>query len=286
MAAKGVSMTRIGIMQGRMVPPENNQIQCFPRLRWRDEFALAAEAGLDCIEWIYDLYGADVNPIMTDEGIEEMWGLSSEHGVRIYSICADYFMDKPLVRATPAETGERLMTLFRLMGRGKLLGAHRIVLPFVDASRIEKDKDFDDVVSVLNTALPVADETGVEIHLETSLPPEQFAKLLGRVDHPMIKANYDSGNSSSLGYNVHEEFSAYGKRVGSVHIKDRVLGGGTVPLGTGNADLKGLFECLKEVGYHGDFILQVARDEPGDEVAWARQNREFVEGYLSYASLR
>ncbi len=65
-------MTHIGIMQGRLVPPTDNRIQCFPRERWADEFALASQAGLDCIEWIYDLYGADVNPLATDAGVEKL----------------------------------------------------------------------------------------------------------------------------------------------------------------------------------------------------------------------
>ena len=69
-------MTHIGIMQGRMVPPTDNRIQCFPRERWADEFELAAQAGLDCIEWIYDLYGADVNPLATDSGLEKLRDLS------------------------------------------------------------------------------------------------------------------------------------------------------------------------------------------------------------------
>jgi hexulose-6-phosphate isomerase len=98
--------------------------------------------------------------------------------------------------------------------------------------------------------------------------------------HPSIKVNYDSGNSSSLGYRPAEEFAAYGKRVGSVHIKDRVCGGGTVPLGEGDADFPALFEALRRVEYRGDFILQVARGPEGDEVAWARTNRAFVEHYL------
>jgi len=38
---------KLGIMQGRLVPPEAQRFQCFPRQRWRDEFALAAAAGLD-----------------------------------------------------------------------------------------------------------------------------------------------------------------------------------------------------------------------------------------------
>ncbi len=36
-------------------------------------------------------------------GIEQMKLLSEQHGVQVLSLCADYFMDKPLVRANPAE---------------------------------------------------------------------------------------------------------------------------------------------------------------------------------------
>ena len=64
--------------------------------------------------------------------------------------------------------------------------------------------------------------------------------------------------------------------MGSVHIKDRLLGGGTVAPGTGDADFPALAESLRKVAYKGDFILQVARGTSGDEVAWAKQNREFV----------
>ena len=92
----------------------------------------------------------------------------------------------------------------------------------------------------------------------------------------MLKVNYDSGNSASLGYSPAEEFAAYGERVGSVHVKDRILGGSTVPLGTGNADFEVLSRCLNEIGYAGDFILQVARGTTGQEVDWALQNRDFV----------
>jgi hexulose-6-phosphate isomerase len=96
-------------------------------------------------------------------------------------------------------------------------------------------------------------------------------------------ANYDSGNSASLGYAPRAEFAAYGHRIGSVHIKDRVRGGGTVALGTGDADFQALFESLESVGYARDFILQVAREEPGDEVAWASRNLAWLTGRLKTA---
>ena len=269
-------MTHIGIMQGRLVPPTNNRFQCFPRERWADEFVLASQAGLDCIEWIYDLYGADVNPLVTDAGVERLKELSRQHKVNVLSICADYFMDRPLVRASQMELDDRIKTFYWLLERGRLLGINRMVIPFVDASRIDTQTEFEGVVTLLNRLVQEAGKTGIEIHLETSLDPARFAELLAHLPHPLIKVNYDSGNSSSLGYSPREEFASYGKRVGSVHIKDRLLGASTVPLGTGDADFPALAESLRKVSYQGDFILQVARGTSGDEVAWAKQNREFV----------
>jgi L-ribulose-5-phosphate 3-epimerase len=276
-------MTQIGIMQGRLVPPTDNRIQCFPRERWADELVLARQAGLDCIEWIYDLYGADVNPLATDGGVKKLKELSQQHNVKILSICADYFMDKPLVRASQAELEDRMHTFTWLMECGRLIGINRMVVPFVDASRIETQAEFDGVVRLLNRLLRETEATGIEIHLETSLNPARFAELLAHLPHPLLKANYDSGNSSSLGYAPGEEFAAYGERVGSVHIKDRLLGAGTVPLGTGDANFAALAEELGKVAYKGDFILQAARGASGDEVAWAKQNREFVIKHFCYS---
>jgi L-ribulose-5-phosphate 3-epimerase len=269
-------MNLIGIMQGRLLPPTDNRIQCFPRQNWADEYELGAKAGIDCIEWIYDFFGADVNPIATDAGIAQMKTLSKNSGVQVLSICADYFMERPLVRASAGEMAERLAMFDWLLGRGHLLGVNRMIVPFVDASRIETEAEFEGVIETLQRILPMVERVNIEIHLETSLPPARFASLLGCLPHPLLKANYDSGNSSSLGYKPHEEFAAYGNRVGSVHIKDRLLGGSTVAPGTGDADFPALAESLKVVSYSGDFILQVARGAVGDEVNWIRQNREFV----------
>jgi hexulose-6-phosphate isomerase len=279
-------MTRLGIMQGRLVPPEDGRFQCFPREHWADEFPLAAQAQLDCIEWIYDEFGADVNPIATDEGVEAMLRLADTHGVRVASLCADYFMDRPLVRAQDAELQERMQVLHWLMDRGRRLGIERIVLPFVDASRIDTKVELEQVASTLEGAVRMAEESRIEIHIESSLDPAGFVELLSRLPSEHVRVNYDAGNSASLGYDPRQEFLAYGDRVGSVHIKDRVKGGGTVPLGTGDADLPAVFDCLCQLDYAGDLILQVARGDPGLEVDWAVQNRAFVLDQRARASAR
>ena len=270
-------MTKIGIMQGRLVPPEPERFQAFPRDHWADEFAFAVQVPLSYIEWIYDLYGADVNPLTND--VHLLQSIASETGVEVRALCADYFMDLPFLRCTESECQERLDLLHRLLRLARDVGIQRVVLPFVDASKIETHEDYRTVIRVLEAMLPAARETGVELHLETALAPVDFVHLLDQVPSSLIKVNYDSGNSSSLGFVPAEDFAAYGERIGSVHIKDRVRGGGTVPLGAGDADFAAVFAGMEKVGYKGDITLQVARSEPGQEVTWARSNREFVARY-------
>jgi L-ribulose-5-phosphate 3-epimerase len=276
-------MPFFAIMQGRLVPPEGGRFQSFPRERWRDEFVLAAQAHLNAIEWIFDVYGEDVNPLISDEGIAEVLALSQQTGITVRSLCADYFMDNPLLRTSEAERRQLIQKMEWLLARCKYLGIGRIVIPFVDSSRIESPDEAAEVISILQTILPAAEINGVELHLETSLGPKAFAALLEGCPHPLVRANYDSGNSASLGYRVSEEFAAYGHRIGSVHIKDRRIGGGTVPLGTGDADLPGLFHELAALHYCGDYVLQIARSEPGQELPWIAQNLSFVAGQIETA---
>ena len=276
-------MMRIAVMQGRLLPPSDGCFQCFPRKHWREEFPLAAEAGLDAIEWIYDSPGESDNPLGSDDGLAEMLRQSEKCNIAVVSVCADYFMECPLVKAGPAEQEERTNKLLWLLDRCKLAGIRRVVLPFVDNSKIDGDAEEAQVVEVLRRVLGPAEKANVELHLETSLDPKRFASLLAKLPHPYLKANYDSGNSASLGYDVRDELAAYGGRIGSVHIKDRIRGGGTVPLGTGNANIPLLLSQLFRLGYKGDFVMQIARGDAGKELHWIRHNRELVTSHLQAA---
>lgn len=274
-------MSVIGIMQGRLSPPSEGRIQSFPRETWRDEFPAASAAGLDFIEWIHDEYGLGANPIQTAAGRAEMKALAVETGVAVPSICADLFMERPLLKCALDEQAVRLGDLKELFEWGRDIGVRYIVLPFVDASRMESAQEIDAFVAMMHEhILPMSEASGIEAHLETSLPPSDVAGIARRITHNLFKINYDSGNSSSLGYNPRNEFAAYGSRIGSFHIKDRINGGTTVPLGTGDANFVTLRECLQEIGYRRSFVMQVARGEAGHEIELARANRHFAEEHV------
>ena len=251
-------------MQGRLLPPEGERIQAFPRSRWHEEFPLAREAGIRGIEWIYETYGEQENPLLDAAGQERLRQVAARCGVVVRSLCADWFMERPLAR-DPSNGAGRMRRLARAAAA---VGIERVVVPCVDASRLRGAADVDSLVRAVEDSLPAFETAGVELHLETDLGPDSFAGLLERLEHPLVRANYDTGNSAALDYEPRDEWSAYGDRIGSVHVKDRVRGGGTVPLGEGDADLETVFDLLAARGWTRPVVLQVARGRASDEVGW------------------
>lgn len=259
-------------MQGRLLPPEGGRIQSFPAAHWREEFPLAAACGLDRIEWIVDHPDWEANPLMSAPGRSEISALAESTGVRVRSACADLFMPTPLHSCSGLERERREEWLARIVAASGAMGLEHVDVPFVDASAIPDERAFDEVAQVFRRAGPRAADAGLLLCLETSLPPARFRDLLEAVDHPAVRANHDIGNSASLGWPAAEEFAAIGRWVSCVHIKDRVRGGTTVPLGKGDADFPAAFAALKACGYPGHFVMQVARGPVGDEAAWVKAN--------------
>jgi L-ribulose-5-phosphate 3-epimerase len=275
---------KIGVMQGRLSPPEAGRFQAFPCHSWRNEFERAREVGFSYIEWIHDDHGRDANPIFSESGLAELDALKQRHGIATPALCCDWFMEFPLIRCRDSERHERERHLWSLFPIAQRIDARRMVLPFVDNARMATAEEQRSVMEILLRTLPLAERHRVEIHLETDLDPHSFSKFLDRIEHPLLKVNWDSGNSSGLGYVASEEFAAYGTRIGSIHIKDRYRSpeGGieTRPLGTGSADFDDIFRAIRSIGYHGGLTLQVARGAPNDEVNFLRGQVEFLGRYL------
>ena len=253
----------IGVMQGRLLPKYQGLYQAHPVGYWQDEFPKAAELGLDCIEFILDYNDAEQNPLMTWEGCKEIQAVCERTGVKVMSVCADYFMEAPLHSENNQKTERSIEVLLQLLKTSAELGVRDIVIPCVDQSSIKNEQVRTIFIEALTTVIPNAELSGVNLSLETDLNAKQFGELLSIRDSPKVTVNYDIGNSASLGYNPIDELSAYGERISDIHIKDRLLDGGSVKLGTGNANIQQVLEVIENFNFSGPLIMQAYRDDEG-----------------------
>lgn len=267
---------KIGIMQGRLTPMKGRGIQFFPFDNWREEFFSAEKIGIDEIEFIFDYENYTENPLWTVEGIEKLRELIKTTGVKVNAICFDYFMRRPFFK-NPGNTAilkENKDVLRHILMSMQDLDIRLIEIPLVDASSMKTKSE---KLAVKEFLCEFADEfSDIRFGLETDLPPKEFKSFLQDVGRVNTGANYDSGNSSGLGYDAYEEVTTLRDYIYNIHIKDRVFGGSTVALGTGSADFNRLFSGLKETDYSGSFILQAARGNEGQEQDNIVLQKEFV----------
>tara|TARA_B100000686_G_C16641269_1_gene890266 strand:- start:211 stop:1041 length:831 start_codon:yes stop_codon:yes gene_type:complete len=256
----------LGVMQGRLLHKYQGRYQAHPVGYWQDEFPLAAEVGLNCIEFILDYNQVEENPLFSDSGRQQILKLSRQTGVQVYSVCADYFMDAPFHGDDFNMTQVSLGVMRRLLEASADVGICNVVVPCVDHSSVQDISARSRFQQELMKIIPMAEKLGVNLSLETDLCPEDFKKLLTQLDSPRVTVNYDIGNSAGLGYDHELELEAYGNKISDIHIKDRSLGGGSVMLGKGNADLPGFFSLLSNFVYEGPFIMQAYRDDEGMNV--------------------
>jgi L-ribulose-5-phosphate 3-epimerase len=273
--------TPVGIMQGRLVPRYMNRYQAFPVDTWTTEFVIAKELGLCHIEFILDHHRSNENPLLTQAGLIEIQSWINKTGVRVRSICADYFMEAPFHSSDSKVRDSSLAVLSKLIINSAQLGVEYIVIPCVDQSQLKSAGDRTSLLKALDQALPLAEKHKIHLLLETDLGPKDFLSLVRSTQSNHLGINYDIGNSASLGFNPSEELDIYGAYVKDVHIKDRVLGGGSVMLGTGNANFEIVFKKLIEIKFNGIFVMQASRARNySDDVAQVSRQLQFIRPWI------
>lgn len=272
-----ISNLNIGIMQGRLSPKINNQIQAFPNKYWENEFKIASKNKIYSIEWIIDEYK---NPITDETQIDYIKKISTKYNVKINSICCDFFMNNLLFRISKEEQKKNILVLKKIMKNANALKIKILEIPLVDSSSIKNEKEEEELIINLKEITQEAKDLGILIGLETDYQPKKILKLLKKIDNENIVINYDTGNSASLGFNSKEELTMTGKYIKNIHIKDRKLHGSTVPFGQGDVNFDLFFSTLNDIEYKGDLILQGARVENENPEITITKYRDFILKYI------
>lgn len=274
---------QIGFMQGRLCEPVDDKIQAFPWRDWEKEFPLANTIDLHLMEWTLDQDRLYENPLMTTEGQDKIRNLCHKNDVAISSLTGDCFMQAPFWKVNGRSRTELQSDFLAICRACTSVGIQMMVVPLVDNGRLESQEQEDVLVDFLLAQQSFLAQHRLQVIFESDFTPTRLARLIDRLPTERFGINYDIGNSASMGFEPTEEFAAYGARVANVHIKDRILGGNTVPLSKGNADFDAAFVALAKIDYQGNFILQTARAGDGDHAAAIAKYRDMVFGWIAEA---
>jgi L-ribulose-5-phosphate 3-epimerase len=268
----------IGSIQGRLLPPVDGRIQAFPTGKWEQEFSLLQSVGYTSIELTIDRASWDEHPINSAETRERLSELSDEFGIATTGICCDIFMELPLLSPEDEVSSHARSILQQLLHNSAEARLGFVELPFMGDNSLKGLGAYARLQRVLDLALPIAEERGIDILFETDLDPEKLARLFGGWAHPRLGLNYDTGNSTWFGFNPVAELDSCHQYIRNVHIKDCTRADYSVPLGSGETQFDTIMDSLQRFGYRGGFIIQGARRP--DDIAAARDYLKFTSQLL------
>ncbi len=264
-------MQRLGILQGRVRPDdEDGPLQLFPS-RWDAELESIAELGFGCVELLDDKDGrlrALVQP-----SCEPVIARARDCGLAVHSICMDRLCDGSLLAAE----GEFLTLVSELVESFADVPRLRFVVPFFDANHIRSVSDLRTCVRRLGELHPRLADRASCLALECDLPAADVLEGLSDAPTASMGVCYDLGNAIGMGYDLADEIHLLGDRIVHVHVKDKV-DGSNVPLRRDDGQLADGFRALHEVGYAGPLVLETwIRPDP---LAQARRNLDTAARYL------
>ncbi len=265
----------VALLQGRLSPDVENRYQFFPTSDWQAEFTQAKEIGFDGIEWLIDPKEWEHNPIFPNEDTHGEV-LAQAQVLPITSVCAEWFMAVCIWEGDLESHRERIRSLFPVLEQtvNKLL-----LVPLLETHNIRPVAIQKKIVEVLKPLAPELEARGISIGFETELTAYELIQFLKLFESDAFGVYYDIGNCTSYGFNCSEDVRILGTRIKGIHVKDRkVHTTQALPLGKGDADYKGVFEALTEIGWKGTLVMQAWRGE--NYLDDARAQLHFVRSFF------
>lgn len=275
------SKIRFLVVQGRALPQRGNTMQYFPP-NWKIEFPIIYKLGFSGIEWIYDKKSELSNPLLTKTGRTDMLYASKKNNIDLENIVFDWFLSYPFLQNNELLQEKNVEKFLNLMQNCSDVGFRRIIFPLLDKNKINSDKELTDLIKIFDKKIiDQLDSFNIEINFETSLSPEKEKRIIESLNHEKLKICFDMGNSASEGFDPAQVISTLDNNLGSVHIKDRKIGGSSVPLGQGDVKFLRVFQHLKLINFNGPITFQIYRNKNSNEISILKDSLTFIKEIIS-----
>lgn len=212
----------------------------------------------------------DANPF-------DLQRLFEERGLRITSYCAHAAL---LDAAAPWRYGTA--EIVKAVRAAAAIGVPHVITtegePVTPFGRgLRREEAIFSIVEKLHEPLRVAEDHGVKILLEPHGPYtgnlDAVEEILEKASSPALALNLDTGNTWLAGVDPVEYVRRFGDRIEHVHWKDlgpeweerrgTLFGCGmsTIAVGSGEVDVRGVYDALVAADFHGATTLEVAGDD-------------------------
>ncbi|HZW32523.1 MAG TPA: sugar phosphate isomerase/epimerase family protein [Isosphaeraceae bacterium] len=240
---------------------------------------LAGEAGLAGVEVsLRSDYTAD--PLWSPDGARAVRARARALGLEIPSLALLMLNDGGFTGDEATRARARAIVR-RGIDLARELGAGIILLPFFGAGAITDERGIAQVIEELRALAPTAEESGVRLGIETTLPAPTVVGILAAVSSPAVTAYFDVANAVWLGYDPVDELETLqaAGALPQIHIKDIQERPGDRGPGEGRVPYPQVARALRRLGYDGYLVFETpATDDP---VTAARRHRAFLDGLLA-----
>jgi sugar phosphate isomerase/epimerase len=136
----------------------------------------------------------------------------------------------------------------------------------VITGRPRTDTGLEPTIAGIKALLPLVENKPVRLALEPHYGSqiqffEDYEAIFDQIRSPQVGITLDSGHFHSSGVDWKSLIQRYPERIYNFHVKDHI-GTQSVPLGTGEIDLRGYIEELHAIGYDGPLTVELEVVDP------------------------
>ena len=160
-------------------------------------------------------------------------------------------------------------------------GADIVEFPLLEKSSLADKNVRETAHRIITECLPIIEKINLSLAIESDWETPKLIEFIKTLRSKKIGVVYDMGNSAALNRNGQKEITELGKLIFNIHIKDRLLNGPSVFLGSGNTNFEKVFETIAEIGYLGDFVLEAKRGNDNEEVKTIKSQTAFTKKLIN-----
>jgi hexulose-6-phosphate isomerase len=244
---------KLGIIQGRLLPPVGGKIQEFPKDNWKEEFDILTKIDLEHIEFI-----------VTKDSFFEFTNLTlKDYSNRISAICCDNLIDEQFYKLDFLTT--QLVPICEIAKRD---GIQNINIPLLEQSTLTENNFSEFSKNILE----ISNRYDLNFNFEIESPVEVSLSLVN-LSYSFYFI-YDTGNLNYIGVDHRNYIQRIIPKIKQVHLKDRDASGSHSP-GNGTTDFNLIFELLRGFNFSGQFTIQTKRGDSGLEFETIQQHSTF-----------